>query len=111
VGPETVQSPILQYLVAALKEVLSRPEFDESIVQLYTFTEVVQAYDFGGAEVRCVVLDRTIKSDENARIVLPVLKDCRVQPSICRINSFGCLTNLRNSVGTANCGAAASGTA
>jgi hypothetical protein len=48
ISPEAAQSRMLEFMSAAVKEVLGRPEFDDTIVQLYTFTDIVQEYDFGG---------------------------------------------------------------
>jgi hypothetical protein len=96
ISPDAAQSRMLEYLSAVVKEVLGRPEFDDTIVQLYTFTDIVQEYDFGGAEVKCVVVDRSIKSDLNVKIVLPALRECRVRPGICRKKCFGLSISLKS---------------
>lgn len=51
---------MIYYAVAAIKEVLSRPEFDETEIYFFTYDELLQEYDFGGEEVRCTIIDQTI---------------------------------------------------
>jgi hypothetical protein len=62
----------------ALREVLTDPSFDEMVVQLFTFDEIVYEFDFGGDEVKCIAVDSSIKGDESMKILLPVLRECRV---------------------------------
>lgn len=78
---------MLYYLVAALKEVLARPELDDLCVCFLTFDETLHYYDFSGEEVKCTIIDQSIPGEMNANKFEPAyLKDVRVPISIFRIN-------------------------
>ena len=47
-SPESAQCKMMYYAVAAMKEVLSRPYLDETVIYFYTYDEVLQEYDFSG---------------------------------------------------------------
>lgn len=52
---------MLYYGLLALKEVLGREDLNETNIYFFTYDEVVQEYDFSGEEVRCTVIDPSIK--------------------------------------------------
>ena len=60
-NPESAQCRMIYYAVAAMKEVLSRPELDETVIYFYTYDEVLQEYDFSGEEIKCTIIDKTIE--------------------------------------------------
>lgn len=51
---------MLYYAVAAMKEVLARPELDDLCVYFYTYDEFIQEYDFSGEDIKCTIVDQTI---------------------------------------------------
>lgn len=58
ISPEAAK--MLYYTVAAMKEVLSRPDLDDLLIYFYTYDDLVHYYDFSGEEVKCTVVDQTI---------------------------------------------------
>ena len=77
ISPEAAQSRMLYYAVAAIKEVLARPELDETVIHLYTYDELVQEYDFAGEEIKCTIIDQTI-DQPIAGVQCNLLKNIRV---------------------------------
>ena len=67
---------MLYYFVAAMKEVLSRPELDETYIYFYTYDQIIQEYDFTGEEIKCTIMDKTIAKCNN--IEPHFLRDVRV---------------------------------
>lgn len=61
------QTKMLFYLVSAAKEVLSREEMNETQIYFFTYDEVVHEYDFSGDEVKCTILDPSIKNSQQVR--------------------------------------------
>ena len=39
---------MLRYLSAVMKEVLSKPEMDETYIYFFTYDQIFQVYDFSG---------------------------------------------------------------
>ena len=60
INPESAQCKMIYYAVAAIKEVLSRPDLDDTVICFYTYDEVLQEYDFSGEEIKCTVIDQSI---------------------------------------------------
>ena len=60
VSPEA--SKMLYYAVAAIKEVLARPDLDDLLIYFYTYDDLVHQYDFSGEEVKCTIVDQSIDS-------------------------------------------------
>ena len=68
---------MMYYAVAAMKEVLSRPELDETVIYFYTYDEVLQEYDFSGEEIKCTIIDKSIEQPFSG-IQTNLLGDIRV---------------------------------
>lgn len=68
---------MLYYAVAAMKEVLARPEFDDLCIYFFTYDELVQEYDFSGADIRCTINDQTIEGQLSIQSQSAVLRDVR----------------------------------
>lgn len=52
---------MLFYAVSAIKEILSKPEYDEHIVFLFTYDENLHLYDLEGTEPTRTIVDRNIE--------------------------------------------------
>ena len=74
---ESAQCRMMYYAVAAMKEVLSRPELDETVIYFYTYDEVLQEYDFSGEEIKCTIIDKSIEQPFSG-IQTNLLGDIRV---------------------------------
>lgn len=54
---------LFYYAVAAMKEVLSRPQLDDIQIYFFTFDQIIQEYSFDGLEVMCTIYDQTINTE------------------------------------------------
>lgn len=54
---------MLGYMVAVLKEVLAREDFNDVQVYFYTYDEAIHEYDFTGQEAERTILDPSIKGN------------------------------------------------
>jgi hypothetical protein len=51
---------------------------DETCIYLFTYDEMIHEYDFEGEEIRCTVIDRSIKNQNRIVSVGSPLKRIRV---------------------------------
>lgn len=68
---------MIYYAVAAMKEVLARPEMDDLCIYFFTYDELIQEYDFSGSDIKCTINDQTIEGQLSIGIQSSVLKDVR----------------------------------
>ena len=52
---------MLTYAISVMKEVLSRPELDDTVIYFYTYDDSLHEYDFQGEEPERTVLDFSLK--------------------------------------------------
>lgn len=78
ISHESFSSRMIYYAVAAMREVLSRPELDDLLIVFFAYDDLVYYYDLGGEEAKCQVLDQTIEASSALVSNPKCLKDTRV---------------------------------